>query len=69
MKKDAIKLPLLLILVLAGCILWLVPAPTGLDIKAWHIFIVFIITIMGILSSVMPMGAITLFFYRSPSAY
>ena len=38
--------------------LWLLPAPEGLDPKAWHMFAIFAATIAGILSSPIATGAL-----------
>jgi DASS family divalent anion:Na+ symporter len=59
MKKE-INLPLLVVLLIISGLLWQLPAPHGLDNKAWHLFIVFIMSIFGIITSVMPMGAVTI---------
>lgn len=41
-------------------ILWLLPVPTGLTIKAWHLFAVFAATILGFILQPMPLGAVAL---------
>ncbi len=57
--KGAKLIPSLTILTFA-CALWWLPSPTGLDIKAWHLFIIFTSTIVGIVSKILPMGALSL---------
>ena len=42
--------------IIAGILLWLSGAPSGLDIKAYHIFIVFISVIISILIRAVPMA-------------
>ena len=42
--------------IIAGILLWLFGAPSGLDIKAYHIFIVFISVIISILIRAVPMA-------------
>lgn len=39
-------------------ILWVVPAPEGLQAAAWHMFAIFVATIVGILTSPVPSGAV-----------
>lgn len=41
-------------------ILWFVPPPTGLTLQAWHLFAVFLSTIVGIIINALPMGALAL---------
>lgn len=38
--------------VLAGLIIWLIPAPAGVTAKAWHLLAVFVGTIVGIITNV-----------------
>ena len=38
--------------VLAGLIIWCIPAPVGVTVKAWHLFAVFVGTIVGIITNV-----------------
>lgn len=45
---------------LVGCVLWFMPAPTGLEEKAWHLLIIFLCTIFGIILKPLPMGAVAL---------
>lgn len=47
---------------LAACLavgagVWLVPAPAGLEPHAWHLFAIFLATIVGIIAKAAPMGA------------
>ena len=42
--------------IIVGMLLWLFGAPSGLDIKAYHIFIVFISVIISILIRAVPMA-------------
>jgi DASS family divalent anion:Na+ symporter len=44
-----------------ACLIWNVAVPIGLDIKAWHLLIIFITTIIAIILNPFPMGAIALF--------
>ncbi|QHM70011.1 DASS family sodium-coupled anion symporter [Mixta intestinalis] len=43
-----------------GFLIWFIPPPEGLDIKAWHMFALFAATIVAIILKVMPMGAVTM---------
>lgn len=48
-------------LVLLGCAaLWLLETPAGLETKAWHLFIIFLATIVSVILKVMPMAALSL---------
>lgn len=57
--KGAKPLPTLAVLSL-GVFLWLLPAPTGLDLKTWHLFGIFVTTIFGVIAKPLPMGAIAI---------
>ena len=46
---------------LIGLILWFSPAPTGMDITTWHLFSLFVATILGVILRPFPMGAIAIF--------
>ncbi|WP_341763076.1 DASS family sodium-coupled anion symporter [Candidatus Tisiphia endosymbiont of Melanophora roralis] len=54
------NLPILILVILA-CVIWYIPAPEGLDVKVWHLSIIFITTIAAIILNPLPMGAIALF--------
>ncbi|VBB08867.1 sodium/sulphate symporter [Lucifera butyrica] len=41
-----------------GIILWLLPVPSGLTQQAWHLFAVFVATILGFILQPLPMGAV-----------
>lgn len=43
-----------------GIVMWTFPIPDGVSEKAWHLFIIFLATIGGIILSPLPMGAIAL---------
>ena len=44
-----------------GVILWFTPPPDGVDIRAWHLLAIFVATIVGIVTSPLPMGAVAIF--------
>ncbi|WP_095077208.1 DASS family sodium-coupled anion symporter [Pseudomonas sp. Irchel s3h17] len=46
--------------VIIGIALWFLPAPSGLDGKAWHMFAVFVATIAGIMTAPLPMSAVAI---------
>jgi DASS family divalent anion:Na+ symporter len=51
----------LLILSLIGVIVWnFIPIPSGLSEQGWHLLIIFLLTIAGIVIEPMPIGVITL---------
>lgn len=41
--------------------LWMMPVPTGLDARGWHLLILFMATILGIILKPLPLGAWALF--------
>ncbi|MGJ7441052.1 anion permease [Aquipuribacter sp. MA13-6] len=43
-----------------GVALWFVPPPEGVSADAWHLFAIFVATIVGVIANPMPMGAVTL---------
>jgi DASS family divalent anion:Na+ symporter len=43
-----------------GIVLWLLPAPAGLEPKAWHMFAIFVATIAGIITAPLPMSAVAI---------
>ena len=46
---------------LAACLLWaLVPVPVGLKPQAWHLFIIFLMTIVGLIAQPFPLSVIAL---------
>jgi DASS family divalent anion:Na+ symporter len=50
----------LLIPVVVGVVLWFLPAPAGLPLKAWHMFAVFAATIAGIMAAPLPMSVVAI---------
>ena len=49
-----------LALVAVGLAIWFMPIPAGIDHKAWHLFAIFVATILGLILQPLPMGAIVL---------
>jgi DASS family divalent anion:Na+ symporter len=56
-KRSAILVGVFLLAVL----LWLIPSPSGVQPRAWHLLAIFVATIVGIITKPLPMGAIALF--------
>ena len=48
----------LVAVILIGTILWLVPIPSGVQPRAWHLLAVFVATMAGIILRPIPMGAV-----------
>ncbi len=46
--------------ILVVLIIWFIPAPEDLRIEAWHLFAIFVATIVGIILRPLPMGAIAM---------
>ena len=44
----------------AGLALWMTPVPAGLSLQVWHLFAIFIATIVGIISRPLPIGPVVL---------
>ncbi len=43
-----------------GLILWFMPFPQGVDVRAWHLLAIFVATLVGIIVKVLPMGAVAM---------
>ncbi len=54
-QLNAITLP-----ILSGIIIWLIPSPTGVEEKAWHLLAIFVATLIGFIVKSLPMGAVAL---------
>lgn len=50
----------LLGIVIVGFVLWFLPHPIGISDKAWHLFSIFVATILGIILKPLPMSAISI---------
>lgn len=46
--------------ILVGIVLWNIPVPTGIELKAWHLFAIFVSTITAIVLKPFPMGTLAL---------
>lgn len=43
-----------------GIFVWLLPSPTGVDERAWHLLAIFLATIVGFITKPLPIGAIAI---------
>lgn len=43
-----------------GALIWFIPAPAGVTSKAWHLLAVFVATIVGIITTPLPLGAVAI---------
>ena len=48
------------IVVILGLLIWLAPSPEGVTPRAWHLFAIFVATIVGLMLEPVPMGAVAL---------
>ncbi len=55
-----ISLIQVMFLLTVGILLWFIPTPADLSEAGWHLFVVFIIVILGIVTNCLPMGAMVL---------
>ncbi|WP_372653169.1 anion permease [Halobacteriovorax sp.] len=58
MKNTEVSIVKLAITFAIGLVIWFIPVPQGLDIRAWHLFAIFLSTIIGIILKALPMGSI-----------
>ena len=49
-----VKIPQTFITLAVGIAIWLIPAPDGVKIEAWHLFAIFVSTILGIILKAAP---------------
>src|ERR1044071_8360979 len=54
------KVARLVALFAVGAIIWYAPIPKGIAVDAWHLFAIFVATIVGLILQPLPMGAIVL---------
>ncbi len=59
-KNNSMNYTKLVALAAFFFIAWYIPIPEGLTSQAWHTLVIFIITIVGIVINVMPLGAIAI---------
>ncbi|MFC4713499.1 anion permease [Planococcus dechangensis] len=56
-KQGEVNWKSLLICVAIGAIIWFIPAPSGLETDAWHLFSIFVATIVALVIKPVPMGS------------
>ena len=54
------KMTQLLAVVVVGAVIWFLPVPSGVKNPAWHLFAIFVATILGLILQPFPMGAMAL---------
>lgn len=59
-RLRPVPLVRLAIPLVVGVVLWFVPPPAGVDGPAWHMFAIFVATIVGVIARPLPMGAVTI---------
>jgi len=67
-NKECVKKPSIIfnsfqklfLCLLVGVVVWLIPPPEGMDIRAWRTFAIFLYTLLGMILKPIPVGAITL---------
>lgn len=50
----------LAIAIIIAVIIWFLPSPQGVSAEAWHLFAIFVATVVGIILEPLPMGAVAL---------
>nr|WP_090892214.1 anion permease [Evansella caseinilytica] len=58
--KKEVNFVALLITVAIGAIIWFINPPAGLDQQAWHLFAIFVATIVGLIIKPLPMGGVAI---------
>jgi DASS family divalent anion:Na+ symporter len=53
-KKQKKEHILQLVVLLIGLLMWFMPVPKGLDVQAWHLFVIFIDAIFAVIIGAMP---------------
>lgn len=56
-KQGEVNWKSLLLCVALGVVLWFIPAPSGLETDAWHLFSIFVATIVALVIKPVPMGS------------
>ncbi len=57
---EGVKIIPLIITLAVGTIIWFIPVPHGVTPQAWELLAIFVSTIVGIMTNVLPMGAVAL---------
>ncbi|MCP2035749.1 DASS family divalent anion:Na+ symporter [Planomicrobium sp. HSC-17F08] len=56
-KQGEVNWKSLLLCIVLGLVLWFIPAPSGLETDAWHLFSIFVATIVALVIKPVPMGS------------
>lgn len=59
-EKPEVRYVALLIVILIGTMIWFIPPPGELSTQAWHLFAIFVATILGLIIKPLPMGSIAI---------
>ena len=59
-RGARVDAPRLAVVVLVGVAIWLLPAPDGVEPRAWQLLAVFVATMVGLVLRPLPMGAVAL---------
>ena len=59
-ESQGVRWKALLAVVLIGAAIWLVPAPSGVDKRAWHLLAIFVATIVALIIKPLPLAAVAL---------
>lgn len=57
--KEVRFIPLLVTLAI-GAVIWFLPTPPGVKEQAWHLFAIFVATIVGLILKPLPMGSVAI---------
>lgn len=57
-KEMTVKWKSMSIVILMGLVLWFLPIPDGISANAWHLFALFVATIVGFILQPLPIGAV-----------
>ena len=57
--SDGVRAGRLALVAGVGMAIWLLPRPEAVDPRAWHLFAIFVATIVGLVIKPVPMGAVT----------
>lgn len=60
MDNDKVKITQVLAMLALGIIIWFLPVPEGLTTQSWHLFAIFITTIITVIANVMPVFSVSI---------
>ena len=59
-EKHSLQVIPLLICIGLGLVGWFCPHPEGMSLQGWHVLVIFVITIFGLIIKPLPMGAVAM---------